>query len=91
MARVQLVIPDNDRDQFVHQAKSEGLTLSAWLRLAAQEKLTRETGSKKFQTVEEIRAFYKVCDDSVDLEHEPDWEDHKKVISKSKSSGSSNT
>ena len=28
MARVQLVIPDEDRDRFVHQARKEGMTLS---------------------------------------------------------------
>ena len=32
MARVQLVMPDEDRDRFVHQAKREGMSLSAWLR-----------------------------------------------------------
>ena len=32
MARVQLVIPDEDRDRFVHQAQRTGMTLSAWLR-----------------------------------------------------------
>lgn len=31
MARVQLVIPDEDRDRFVNQARKEALTFSAWL------------------------------------------------------------
>ena len=29
MARVQILIPDEERDQFVHQARREGMTLSA--------------------------------------------------------------
>ena len=39
VARVQLVIPDEDRDRFIHQARSEGMTLSAWLRAAAHQRL----------------------------------------------------
>ena len=36
MARVQLIIPDEDRDRFIRQARREGLTFSAWLRAAAR-------------------------------------------------------
>ena len=39
MARVQVIIPDEDKDRFVRQAQREGLTFSAWLRAAAQERL----------------------------------------------------
>lgn len=30
MARVQLIIPDEDHDRFVHQAHLEDMTFSAW-------------------------------------------------------------
>ena len=36
MARVQLVIPDDERELFVDQARREGMSLSAWLRAAAR-------------------------------------------------------
>ena len=36
MARVQLVMPDDDRERFVDQARREGMSLSAWLRAAAR-------------------------------------------------------
>ena len=39
MARVQLVMPDADRDRFVDQARREGMSLSAWIRAAARERL----------------------------------------------------
>ncbi len=39
MARVQLIIPDVDPDRFVHQARKEGMTFSAWLRAAACARL----------------------------------------------------
>jgi hypothetical protein len=38
MARIQLVLPDEDRDRFVHAANAEGVSLSEWLRLAARER-----------------------------------------------------
>ena len=48
MARVQLVMPDEDRDRFVHQAKREGMSLSAWLRVAAHERLETRQSVKLF-------------------------------------------
>ena len=39
MARVQLVMTDEDRERFVEQARREGMSLSAWLRAAARERL----------------------------------------------------
>lgn len=91
MARVQLVIPDSDRDRFVHQAKREGMTLSAWLRAAAQDRLALQSAHRKFDSVEELRAFYGHCDDETGNETEPDWEEQKKVIEEAKQSGSSRT
>lgn len=55
MARVQLIIPDDDKARFVQQARREGLSFSAWLRAAARERLEargmydrprRESGSE---------------------------------------------
>ena len=91
MARVQLVIPDEDRDQFVHQAKQSGHTLSAWLRKAAHEKLTRDNESKHFGSVQEVRAFYQLCDDAEDQGREPGWQEHLDVINRSQDSGTSTT
>ena len=45
MARVQLIIPDEDRDRFVHQARKEGMTFSAWLRAAAHKRFGRALAS----------------------------------------------
>ena len=57
MARVQLVIPDSDRDRYVYQAQREGMTFSAWLRAAAEERLAKQQ-PKRFESVEELRAFF---------------------------------
>jgi len=94
VARVQLVIPDQDRDRFVQQARSEGMTFSAWLRAAAHARLQerrRSRRSKGFETPEQWEEFFKKCDSLPGPETEPDWEDHLRVINESRLSGSTGT
>lgn len=76
MARVQLVIPDEDRDRFVHQARREGLSLSAWLRAAARERLQRRQRFAPFSSRAEMEEFFRACDALDGPESEPDWEEH---------------
>lgn len=87
MARVQLVVPDADKDRFVHQARREGMSLSAWLRAAAYERLEKYRNYRKFQSVEELREFWERCDARCESLPEPDWEEHLAVINESKLSG----
>ena len=87
MARVQLIIPDEDRDRFVHQARKEGLTFSAWLRAAAHERLEAAQRAKRFRTLEDLEAFFKACDALPGPEVEPDWEEHLQTMHESITSG----
>lgn len=83
MARVQLVIPDADRAMFVQQAKKEGLSFSAWLRAAAQDRLEKSRNSRRFASEEDLREFFKRIDERHEREGlgpEPDWEEHKRWI-----------
>ena len=64
MARVQLIIPDEDRDRFVHQARLEGMTLSGWLRAAAEERLKQRERLKPFRSSDEVREFFLAHDQS---------------------------
>ncbi len=92
MARVQLIIPDQDRDKFVQQARREGMTFSAWLRAAARDRLEGSQRSKRFETPEQWEEFFRKCDaleDGPDVE--PDWEEHLRVINASRLSGSTGT
>lgn len=91
MARVQLVIPDADRDRFVLQARREGMTLSAWLRAAAHTRLEERQRVKPFESVEDIEEFFKMCDALEGPETEPDWEDHLRVINESRAAGATGT
>ena len=91
MARVQLVIPDQDRDRFVHQARKEGMTLSAWLRAAARERLRQRQQSKPFQSPEDLEEFFRACDRLDGPETEPNWDQHLDLINQSRRRGASDT
>ena len=87
MARVQLVMPDADRDRFVHQARREGMSLSAWLRAAARERLETRQSVKLFEFPEDVKEFFRSCAALEGPETEPDWSDHLRVINESRGRG----
>ena len=91
MARVQIVIPDEDRDRFVHQARTEGMTLSAWLRAAARARLEERQQVRRFESPEDVREFFKACEAVEGPEAEPDWSEHLRVINESRASGTTGT
>ena len=91
MARVQLVMPDEDRDRFVHQARSEGMTLSAWLRTAAHQRLEEGQRSHPFESPEDLEGFFRACDALEGPGREPDWDQHLAVIEESRGRGASRT
>ena len=83
MARVQLIIPDEDRDRFVHQARREGLTFSAWLRAAARDRLEARQRKGRFESREDLKRFFDECDARRGPGVEPDWEDQKREMEES--------
>lgn len=83
MARVQCVIPDEDRDRFVHQAQREGMTLSAWLRAAAGQRLEEQQQSHPFESPADLEEFFRACDALAGPRREPDWQEHLAVINES--------
>ncbi len=87
MPRVQFTIRDEERDRFVRQARLEGLTLSAWLRAAARARLELREGAARFESPEELAAFFRECDALPGPDREPDWEDHLRVIEESRRRG----
>ena len=91
MARVQLVIPDEDRDRFVHQARREGMTLSAWLRTAARERLGQQQRADRFESLADLDEFFRACDALDGPQSEPAWEEHLAVINESRRRGASST
>jgi len=91
MARVQLVMPDEDRERFAHQARQEGMSFSAWLREAARERLERKQQTRRFESQADLEAFWRECDAQPGPEREPDWKEHLKAIDAARRSGATNT
>lgn len=91
MARVQLVIPDEDRDRYVHQARREGMTLSAWIRAAAQQRLRQQQRVRPFEGTADLEEFFRECDGLDGPAEEPDWEEHVAVINESRLRGLAGT
>ena len=91
MARVQLTIPDADRDRFVDQARQECKTLSAWLRDAAYAMLEGRQRIQRFESPEDVREFFRGCDAMEGPETEPDWSEHLRVIAESRAGGPTGT
>ena len=91
MARVQLIIPDEDRDRFVRQARGEGMTLSAWLRSAARERLESRQRADRFTSPAAVEAFFRACDALDGPDREPEWDEHLNVIAESRRRASAGT
>ena len=91
MARVQLVIPDEDCDRFAHQARREGMALSAWLRTAARRRLEEQQRSHPFESPADLERFFRACDALEGHGPEPDWQEHLAVIDGSRKREASRT
>ena len=91
MARVQLVMPDADRDRFVDQARREGMSLSAWMRAAARERLETRQQVKLFASPEDVREFFRSRSALDGPEREPDWSEHLRVMNESRAAGVTGT
>ena len=87
MARVQLLIPDEDHARFADQARTEGMSLSAWLRAAARERLDRRSPAERFESRSDVERFFASCDAREGPGPEPDWEQHLAVIRQSRDRG----
>ena len=87
MARINLVISDDDHDRFIYQARREGMTLSAWLRSAARERLEKAGRARPFESSEDVKDFYRASDTAAGPGPEPDWKEHLDVIDRSRRHG----
>jgi hypothetical protein len=89
MTRVQVLLQEAERERFRREAEREGLSLSAWLRRAGQERLRSRQG-RRLSTVRELRQFFREIDGR-ERGREPHWDEHLAVIERSRISGGSGT
>ena len=60
--------------------------MSAWLREAGREKAEARRAERRIRSRQALREFFAECDER-EQGLEPDWEEHRKVIERSKRSG----
>jgi hypothetical protein len=87
MRRIQVLVGEGEQEQFRRQAEREGLSLSAWLRRAGQERLRSRRG-RRISTMRELREFFREID-TREKGREPDWDEHLAVMARSRASGAS--
>ena len=64
------------------------MTLSAWLRAAARERLQSRQRADRFTSPAAVESFFLTCDTLEGPEREPDWDEHLNVIDESRRRGS---
>jgi len=87
MPRLHLIVSEPDRRRYAAAARREGLSLSAWLRAAAADRLDRCAGTEPFRTEKDVWRFF--ADRDAEMGHgiEPDWEQHLASIRASRRRG----
>ena len=88
--RIQVILRPEEKVRLQRQAELEGVSLSAWLRQVALERLAEAANKTRFSNTSELRAFSDRCSER-ELGTEPDWEIHRAVMDQSRRSGASNT
>lgn len=91
MPRIHLVVSEPDRTRYAAAARREGLSLSAWLRAAAADRLDDRAGAEPFRTEDDVWRFFADRDAEMECGPEPDWEQHLDVIRASRSRGAAGT
>lgn len=86
MARIHIVLDDGDKARYQRQAEREGKSLGAWLREAAEEKLEAAAARVRMDSPDDLRRFFEACD-ARETRPEPDWEEHRKVLARSRTDG----
>lgn len=85
--RVQVILDENEVSRFRSRARKEAKSLSAWLRDAGRAALAAEDRRRLLDDKAALRDFFKACDRRETAASEPDWDEHKKVLTGSYRSG----
>lgn len=87
MARIQVVIDEDERETFRAQARREGRSLSEWLREAGRDRLLK-TQPPTLRTEADLDAFFAaIAVRHADEPAEEDWAVHKDRIARSRLAG----
>jgi hypothetical protein len=88
--RVQVILKPEEKLRLQRQAEREGTSLSAWLRRVALERLAQTAEKARIESAAQLRRFWKQCAE-IEEGREPDWEQQREVIARSRRSGATDT
>lgn len=92
MVRIQVLVTAEERERLRGLAQREGLSLSAFLRKIGLERAEATAGADRLETQTDLDRFFRACDRrEATAGREPDWDEHLRVMSASRSSGGSGT
>lgn len=84
MARVQLVMPEADRAEFLAQARREGMSFSAWMRAAARQRLEERRRTHPYPTEEELERFFGECAAKNAAVPQLDWDEYNRILNETR-------
>lgn len=88
VSRIQVILPEEEREKLRQVAEREGLSLSAWLRRIGLEKAREAAADDRITTLAELDRFFRSCDRREKSGGaEPDWEEHLAVMERSLAEG----
>jgi hypothetical protein len=88
--RIHVLVERAEKERFRRAAARQGISLSEWLRLAAEEKLVESEVARELDSPEALKSFFDASDER-EQGREPDWEVHRELIERSRTTGGAET
>lgn len=84
--RVQVILDETERESFRRLAEERGQSLSCWLREAGRQRREEQSARPPLSDPEALASFFATCD-GMESGSEPDWEEHRERIERSRVAG----
>ncbi|HSE40633.1 MAG TPA: hypothetical protein VLH08_07675 [Acidobacteriota bacterium] len=84
--RIQVIVEENEALEFKTQARKEGKSTSAWLRDAGKKEIESKRPQKSLKSTTALKTYFDKINAAKDGK-EPEWDEHKKLISEGYRSG----
>ena len=89
--RIQVILSREEKARFHQRAHQRGLSLSAWVREAALAQADAQEERHALVDASALQAFFERCDKYETEGAEPEWEEHARVIERSRRTGATQT
>jgi hypothetical protein len=82
-SRIHIVLDAAEKARYRAQAAREGKSLGAWLRAAAEDRMRNAVVRRDLRTRPGLEQFFTECEER-ETGREPDWEEHRAAIERSR-------